>query len=114
MPIPNVDPEEIRKFNTIQEDWWNPEGQCAALHHINPLRLQFVQQHTSLQDKKILDVGCGGGIFAEALAQAGATVTGIDLSENALQIAKYHQVNLNIDYQQTSVEDFAKKYPEKF
>lgn len=124
MTAQNVDHDEIQKFSDIQEDWWNTEGQCAPLHHINPLRLDFIRQYEpDLRDKKILDVGCGGGILSEALAKAGGLITGIDLSESAIEIAKKHQnssvqdnsnQNLNIDYQLSSVEDFAEKYPEGF
>ncbi len=124
MAIPNVDEDEIQKFSEIQEDWWNTEGQCAPLHHINPLRLDFIRQFLpDLKDKKILDVGCGGGILSEALAKLGGHITGIDLSESALQAAQTHQnsslqensrQNLNIDYQLTSVEDFAEKNPKSF
>lgn len=119
MTTSNVDRDEIQKFSDIQEDWWNTEGQCAPLHHINPLRLDFILQHAGdLKDKKILDVGCGGGILSETLAKAGAQVTGIDLSESAIEIAEKHQINsnqnLNINYILSSVEDFADKYPESF
>ncbi len=120
MATPNVDHDEIQKFSDIQEDWWNIEGQCAPLHQINPLRLDFIRQHApDLKDKKILDVGCGGGILSEALAKAGGHITGIDLSASAIKVARKHQNNLpeshlNIDYQLSSVEDFAERYSERF
>src|ERR1700722_7384167 len=104
MSTTNIDHDEIHKFSAIQEDWWNPDGQCAPLHHINPLRLVFIKQHAELKNQKILDVGCGGGILSEALAQAGADVTGIDLSQSALETAQKHQDNLNINYLYISVE----------
>jgi 2-polyprenyl-6-hydroxyphenyl methylase/3-demethylubiquinone-9 3-methyltransferase len=114
MSSTNFDTDEIKKFSDIQEDWWNLEGQCAPLHQINPLRLDFIQQFAELENKKILDVGCGGGILSEALAKLGGDVSAIDLSDTALQAARKHQGNLNIKYQLSSVEDFAEKYPESF
>jgi 2-polyprenyl-6-hydroxyphenyl methylase/3-demethylubiquinone-9 3-methyltransferase len=111
MPPANIDENEIQKFSAIQDDWWNPDGQCAPLHHINPLRMAFIQQHAELKDKKILDVGCGGGILSEALAKSGARVTGIDLSQSALEAAQKHQGHLSIEYHYISVEAYAEKYP---
>lgn len=112
----NVDPNEIHKFSEIQHDWWNPLGQCAPLHHINPLRFQFIQDHVDLKDKKVVDIGCGGGILTESLAKAGALATGIDLSHTALEAAHVHsrEHNLNIHYDCISAEDFANNHPGEF
>ncbi len=112
----NVDPNEIHKFNEIQHDWWNPLGQCAPLHHINPLRLQFIQDRVNLADKKVVDIGCGGGILTESLAKAGAFATGIDLSHTALDAAHKHSLehNLHIHYDCISAEDFANNHPGEF
>ena len=116
MSSPNVDPNEIHKFSEIQHDWWNPTGQCAPLHQINPLRLNYIQQRIDLKNKKAIDIGCGGGILTESLAQAGADITGIDLSQTALDAAKIHseENNLNINYIYISAEDFAEKHAGEF
>lgn len=116
MSTTNVDPDEIHKFSEIQHDWWNPVGQCAPLHHINPLRLKFIQDRVELNHKKIVDIGCGGGILTESLAKAGAHVTGIDLSHSALEAARIHskEHNLNIHYDCISAEDFAENHPGQF
>lgn len=112
----NIDHEEVNKFEKLAEEWWNPVGPLKTLHDINPLRLSYVQNHVALPGQQLLDVGCGGGIFAEGLAKAGANVTGIDLSAGALEAARYHaQKNgLAISYLQTTVEDFAILYPARF
>lgn len=116
MPMQNVDAHEVAKFHAIGEQWWNKEGECAPLHAINPLRLAFIEQHADLQNKQILDVGCGGGILTEALAKQGATVTGIDLAEGAIFAARQHALEsqLAIDYQLLSVEALAEKFPHHF
>jgi 2-polyprenyl-6-hydroxyphenyl methylase/3-demethylubiquinone-9 3-methyltransferase len=116
MTTPNVDPDEIHKFSEIQEDWWNLDGQCAPLHHINPLRLNFIQQRVDLNNKKTVDIGCGGGILTESLAKAGAVCTGIDLSQTALDAANNHstQNNLTINYIYISAEEFAEKHAGEF
>lgn len=112
----NVDQAEIAKFSSMAEDWWNPFGHCKPLHDINPLRLQFIQKHCSLEGLRILDVGCGGGILTESLAKAGGKVTGIDLSEEAIHVASQHaqQQGLSIDYRLSAVEDLVEDYAEQF
>ncbi len=107
----NVDQQEITKFAALAEQWWDPEGEFKPLHDINPLRLSFIQQHCQLTGKKILDVGCGGGILAESMARCGGHVTGIDMAENVLQAAKIHaeKEHLNIEYVCTTIESLADK-----
>lgn len=116
MPTTNVDQNEIHKFSEIAHDWWNPVGQCAPLHHINPLRLAYIQERTDLKNKHIVDVGCGGGILTESLAKAGAFTTGIDLSDTALEAARTHakEHDLTIHYNCISAEDFADNHPGQF
>lgn len=112
----NIDPAEINKFNKLAAAWWDPHGQCKPLHDINPLRVSFIMQHCSIADKKIIDIGCGGGILTESLAREGALLTGIDMSPDALMIANTHaQSNhLTIEYQQTTAEAFATQHPQQF
>lgn len=107
----NVDPLEIEKFQSIASRWWDRESEFKPLHDINPLRIGYIQQHAGdLAGKKILDIGCGGGILAEALAEKGAIVTGIDMAEMSLKVAKMHlhESGYDIDYQKIPVEEFAK------
>lgn len=115
-PTTNADPEELQTFDLASYDWWNPEGLFKTLHHINPVRLQFITDATHLNHKTVLDVGCGGGILTESLATQGAQVTGIDLSEKALIAAREHAIQKNIDihYQQSTVEDFAQSHAQSF
>ena len=110
--IVNFYQEELNKFNKITDHWWDPKGDFYSLHMLNPLRFNYIKQHTDLQTKKCLDVGCGGGILTESLATKASVVTGIDLAENALSIAEKHATtsNLkNINYEQSSVEDHCEK-----
>ena len=115
-PTENVNPDEIHKFGAQATQWWDPRGGFKTLHAVNPLRIQFIRSHATIQDQKILDVGCGGGILSEGLARAGAIVTGIDLGEELLKVAKSHAKDsgVEIDYQQISVEALAEKMPESF
>ncbi len=101
--------QEIAKFDALAADFWNPDGQFKALHQINPIRLNFVQTFIQLAGKQVADIGCGGGILAEALHEAGAQVTAIDLSEVGIAAAKQHQVSSgsDVDYRVQSVADFA-------
>ena len=103
----NYDNDELSHFAKMAEEWWNPKGELRTLHDINPARVEFILKHTALHDKKILDVGCGGGILSEALAKEGALVTGIDLEQKAIQAATQHaaQSGLTVQYRCTAVED---------
>ena len=106
MNTPNFSEKEVSKFNDDAAQWWNEAGPMQPLHQLNPLRLQFVNDLTPLSDASVLDVGCGGGIFSEAMARKGAQVTGIDMNTSALAVAKQHakQHDLSINYQQTMIE----------
>jgi 2-polyprenyl-6-hydroxyphenyl methylase/3-demethylubiquinone-9 3-methyltransferase len=108
----NVDPAEVEKFSSLAHRWWDPEGEFRPLHDINPLRLEWIAGHAGLAGASVLDVGCGGGILAEAMARRGARVTGIDLSEKALRVAELHlhESRLDIRYEKSSVEDFAGEF----
>jgi 2-polyprenyl-6-hydroxyphenyl methylase/3-demethylubiquinone-9 3-methyltransferase len=112
----NQDPSELSKFNLMSSDWWNPTGSFRALHDMNPLRLSWIESITPPKGKKILDIGCGGGILSEALAKSGAEVTAIDLAENALDTAKAHAriSKLQIGYRLISAEDLALEQPSKY
>src|SRR5512147_3268084 len=113
---PNADPAELRKFAALAHRWWDAQGDMRPLHEINPLRLDWIDKLASLAGKRVLDVGCGGGILAEAMAGAGATVSGIDLSEKALKVAKLHlyESGKTVDYQLVSAEDFAAQHAGEF
>ena len=112
----NVDQSEIDKFSALAHRWWDPTSEFKPLHAINPLRLDWIESITSLADKKVLDVGCGGGILAESLSKAGGIVTGIDLSNKALKVAELHQLesNTSVQYRSISAEDLAKEEPEQY
>lgn len=108
----NVDQQEITKFEKMAQTWWDPNGSFKPIHLLNPLRLSYIlEKSNGLFGKKVLDVGCGGGILSEAMAKQGAIVTGIDMTSQPLEIAKQHakQSDLAIDYQQTTIEDFLQK-----
>ncbi len=112
----NVDPAELDKFNQLAHRWWDPNSEFKPLHEINPLRLDYIDSMAGLSGKRALDVGCGGGILAEAMARRGADVTGIDLGEKALKVAQLHllESNLPVDYQLVSAEEFAYQQPEQY
>jgi len=112
----NVDPSEIKKFEALAHRWWDPDGEFRPLHQINPLRINYIESLISLDDKNILDVGCGGGILAEGLATKGAHVTGIDMADKGLGVAKLHlhESKLNITYEKSSAEDYAGEHQGMF
>jgi 2-polyprenyl-6-hydroxyphenyl methylase/3-demethylubiquinone-9 3-methyltransferase len=113
----NVNDEEIAKFEKVASQWWELDGDFKPLHQINPIRRQFICQHVGdIFGKKIIDVGCGGGILAESLAKLGGDVTGIDLGEEPLNIAKLHALEsgLKVDYQKIPAEEKAKQQPETY
>lgn len=116
MPVDNVDQNELHKFNVHAHRWWDKESEFKPLHEINPLRLAYIKKNVALNGKKVLDIGCGGGILTEALAQSGADTTGIDLGDKALKVAELHRLEsgLSIDYQRISAEAFAKQNPQSF
>ena len=112
----NVDELELNKFNRSSEDWWSTDGAFRTLHHLNATRVEFIAKKANLSGCRLLDVGCGGGILSEGLAERGAVVTGIDLAEQALQVAKAHatQSNANCEYHCSSVEDWAEKHSHQY
>ena len=93
----NVDPAEIARFDAAASRWWDPQGETRPLHDLNPVRLQYVERAGSLAGLKVLDVGCGGGLLAEAMARKGALVTGLDLADDLLQVAKLHALEAGIE-----------------
>jgi 2-polyprenyl-6-hydroxyphenyl methylase/3-demethylubiquinone-9 3-methyltransferase len=112
----NVDHAEIAKFEALASRWWDKHSEFKPLHDINPLRAGFINQHSPLQGKQVIDVGCGGGILSESLAEYGAHVTGIDMGEAPLAVAKLHQLEsgLTINYQQSTAEAMAAQHPAAF
>ncbi len=112
----NADPLELQKFSDLAHRWWDPQSEFKPLHDINPLRLDWIDRSASLAGKRVLDVGCGGGLLSEGMAALGADVTGIDLSEKALGVAKLHllESGRHVDYQKTAVESLAEAQPESF
>jgi 2-polyprenyl-6-hydroxyphenyl methylase / 3-demethylubiquinone-9 3-methyltransferase len=113
----NVDFNEINKFAQLAAQWWDLDGKCKPLHIINPLRVNYIQQHCGLLDQKtVLDVGCGGGILSESLAKLGANVTAIDLADESLAVAKLHaaQNGLSIAYEKQTVEEHAEQNPMQY
>lgn len=112
----NVDSAEIAKFEALAKRWWDKNSEFKPLHEINPLRTNFIDERTPVAELKILDVGCGGGILCESLAQRGAIMTGIDMGEAPLNVAKLHQLesNLSIDYKKITAEELAEQEPGSF
>jgi 2-polyprenyl-6-hydroxyphenyl methylase/3-demethylubiquinone-9 3-methyltransferase len=112
----NVDPAEIAKFEALAQRWWDPASEFKPLHDINPLRLKFINDRVDLKGKKVLDVGCGGGILSESMAALGAEVTGIDLGEAPLAVARLHlkESGRRVEYVKISAEDLARDRPGTF
>src|SRR6478609_6845974 len=111
----NADPAELAKFSETAHRWWDPDSEFAPLHQINPLRLQWLDQLAGgLKGKKVLDVGCGGGILSDSMARKGADVLGIDLSTKALKVAQLHALEAGtegVKYREISAEDLAQEQP---
>ena len=112
----NIDQQEVQKFADLAEKWWDASGDFKPLHVINPLRAEYISSKVEIEGKTLLDVGCGGGILAEALHDKGAIVTGIDAAGPGIKIAKHHAKKNNklIDYQESTAEDLIKKSSEKY
>ncbi|MBB5019618.1 2-polyprenyl-6-hydroxyphenyl methylase/3-demethylubiquinone-9 3-methyltransferase [Chitinivorax tropicus] len=113
---PNVDDAEIAKFSELAHKWWDKESEFKPLHQINPLRLGYIQEFSPLSGHQVIDVGCGGGILSEALSEQGATVTGIDLAEKSLKVAKLHLLESGnqVEYRCIAAEDMATQHPAQF
>jgi len=116
MPIPadNIDTAEKRKFDALAADWWDETGRFKALHDINPVRLDYIDQRAGLASKVVLDIGCGGGLLTEVMAGRGARVTGIDVSEEMLAVARRHAAGLPIEYACTSPERHAELHRNEY
>ena len=112
----NVDPAELSKFSDLAHRWWDPESEFRPLHHINPLRLEWIHQQAHLTGKKVVDVGCGGGILAEAMAGKGADVLGIDLAGKSLKVAQLHALEsgAKVQYREISAEALATEQAGQF
>lgn len=114
--ILNADPAELEKFGDLAHNWWDPNSEFKPLHDINPLRLEWINTHLGLAGKRVLDVGCGGGLLSEGMATYGADVTGIDLSDKPLGVAKLHllESGQKVDYRKIAVEALAEEMPGSF
>ena len=112
----NIDEKEFSNFDSFAHEWWNKRGPYKLIHNLTPLRLDYIQQHMSIKNSTILDIGCGGGILAEELTDKGAKVTGLDASKKTIQIAKSHakEKNHSINYLNISLEDHIKKIDHKY
>ena len=115
-PKPNIDTAEIDKFEAMAPIWWDKKGPFKALHDINVLRLDYIDNRASLSGKRVLDVGCGGGILSEAMSVFGAEVTGIDMGQAPLAVAKLHleESGLSVDYRHATAEEFSQAHPDSF
>lgn len=107
----NADPSELKKFSDLAHQWWDPTSEFKPLHEINPLRLEWINSHAPLAGENVIDIGCGGGILAESMAKKGANVTGIDLSEKALQVADLHSLEsgVQVRYELIAAENMAER-----
>lgn len=114
--VQNVDRSELAKFDALATRWWDEDGEFRPLHEINPLRLDWIRQHVDLAGCSVLDVGCGGGILTESMAQCGAIVTGIDLAEAPLSVARLHSIESGVEvhYEQIAAEDLAASHAGRF
>jgi len=113
----NVDQAELAKFSDLAHRWWDPQSEFRPLHQINPLRLEWINGLVPLQGKKVLDVGCGGGILTDAMARTGAQALGIDLATKSLKVAQLHALEAqtpNVQYREVAVEALAAEQPESF
>lgn len=113
----NADPAELAKFSELAHRWWDPDSEFAPLHQINPLRLEWIQGQAPLEGRRVLDVGCGGGILADSMARKGAQVLGIDLATKALKVAQLHALEAstpNVSYREVAVEALAAEAPASF
>lgn len=114
--VENIDPEEVARFAAQADLWWDRKGRFKALHDINPVRLKYVQDRSPLKDKQVLDVGCGGGLLAEAMAACGAHVTGIDMAASSLAAAKNHarRSGIRVAYRQGTAEAWARTHAQMY
>ena len=113
----NADPAELAKFSELAHRWWDPDSEFAPLHNINPLRLQWIDGMANLKGRRVVDIGCGGGILADSMARKGAKVLGIDLASKALRVAKLHALEAgtpDVEYREISAEALAAEQPEQF
>jgi len=112
----NLDPQQQRHFDSLADDWWNPHGRLKTLHAINPVRLQYIRGGAGIENRRVLDIGCGGGLLCEAMAANSARVTGIDISMEAIRIAREHlaETNFAVDYRVDTAEAFAAGHAHEF
>lgn len=112
----NVDPAEVAKFEALASRWWDPNSEFKPLHDINPLRLDYIDRRAGLRNKRVADVGCGGGILSESMAKRGAIVTGIDMGKAPLTVAQLHKLEsgIEVDYRQGTAEELAAEQPAQF
>ena len=113
---PNIDHAEIGKFDQLASRWWDPDSEFKPLHDINPLRLDYINRRVALAERKVIDVGCGGGLLSEGMARMGARVTGIDMGEAPLSVARLHllESGAEVDYRRITAEDMAAQHPQEF